>query len=154
MADKPKGPPGRFGEQWAHRAATAPSKPGAPNVDARHREADRKRALSTGLLGALNDTSSAISDVLGPGGLGTGVNLAMGGLKPMGSAGTMAGLGGLSSRGTKPGGDGHAETIGGLGTHGPARGGGGPDLGIGGPDKSPVRIIQDKRSVGVALRQA
>ena len=150
--DKPRGPPGRFGLRTARQAEAAPSRPGAPHVDPRRREADRHKVLSTGLLAAFGDNASAISDVLGPGGIGSGINDALGGLRPGAGMGVMSGLNGLSSRGTGPGGDGHAENIGGLGTHGKGPGGGGgPDLGFGGPDKSPLHIIQDKRNVGVAL---
>jgi TonB family protein len=139
VGDKPKGPPGRFGSHSAHQAEAAPSKKGSPIVDAKRREADRRRVLSTGLLGAFGANASAASDVLGPGGLGTGINDALGGLRPGGSLGT------------GPGGDGHAIGLGGLGTNGHDRGGGGPDLGLGGPGKDPVHIIQDKRTIGIAL---
>ncbi len=151
VGDKPRGPPGRFGTRTAHQAEAAPSRPGSPVVDPRHREADRRKVLSTGLLGAFGENTSAASDVLGPGGLGSGINNALGGLRPGAGMGVMNGIGGLGSRGTGPGGEGHAVNIGGLGTHGRDRGGGGPELGIGGPDKDPVHIIQDKRNVGVAL---
>jgi TonB family protein len=149
--DKPRGPPGRFGLRTAHQVEAAPSKPGAPIVDPKRREVDRHKVLSTGLLAAFGDNASTASDVLGPGGLGSGINDALGGLRPGAGMGVMNGIGGLGPRGTGPGGDGHAVNIGGMGTRGPGRGGGGPDLGLGGPGKDPVHIIQEKRGIGVAL---
>lgn len=88
---------------------------GAPRVDPNKREKDRKIALNSGLFAALSgDGGGAVPSVFGPGGLGTGINNALVGLRgaAMGDAG---GAGGMGTRGTGPGGGGSSLGIGGLG---------------------------------------
>ncbi|MGA9526364.1 MAG: hypothetical protein WBV82_33230, partial [Myxococcaceae bacterium] len=78
---KAKDDEGKFGKQEAKKPDADPSKKGAPVVDANKREEDRKKVMSAGLLGAMGGASGAASNVFGPGGLGTGINNALGGLK-------------------------------------------------------------------------
>ena len=80
-----------------------------------------------------------MSNVFGPGGLGTGINNALGGLRgtAMGDAG---GAGGLGTRGTGPGGGGNSLGIGGLG-NGTGRGTGGlGDVDLGGRGKGKYKV--------------
>ncbi|MGQ0507032.1 MAG: hypothetical protein ACT4TC_17125, partial [Myxococcaceae bacterium] len=78
---KAKDKEGKFGKQEAKKDEADPSKKGSPVVDENKREQDRKKVMSAGLLGALGGASGAASNVFGPGGLGTGINNALGGLK-------------------------------------------------------------------------
>jgi len=110
--DKPNGPEGQFGKTEAPLEKAAPSKPGAPVVNTRTREADRQLVSRTGLLDALaHDTS----DRLGPGGLGTGLNEALGGIDGTATMADAKGMGGMGARGGGWGGGGHALGIGGIG---------------------------------------
>jgi hypothetical protein len=121
---KHKDEEGKFGKKEAKQKDALASAKGAPKVDPNKREKDRKIALNAGILGALKGgKAEAVSNVFGPGGLGTGINNALGGLRgtAMGDAG---GMGGLGSRGTGPGGGGNSLGIGGLG-NGNGRGTGG-----------------------------
>src|SRR4029453_11547527 len=94
-------------------------------VDPRAREANRSRVLRSGLLGALNRKGSAISDILGPGAVGTGMNQAVGGLRLGMGSGDAHGSGGLGTRGTGLGGGGAGLGVGGAGTVGLGSGSGG-----------------------------
>lgn len=139
---KAKDDEGKFGKKEAVEKEAAPSKKGAPIVDVDKREEDRKKVMSSGLLAALNapDDGSA-SNVFGPGGLGTGINNALGGLSGAAGMGNAHGVGGLGSRGTGPGGGGTALGIGGLGTRGGGRGRGGRgNIDLGGRGKGTTRI--------------
>jgi TonB family protein len=150
---KHKGDEGKFGKKDKPKKDALASKAGAPRVDPNKREKDRKIALNAGLLGILKGAgqSGAVSNVFGPGGLGTGINNAMGGLRgtEMGDAG---GAGGLGSRGTGAGGGGDSLGIGGLGTHGHGRGTGGyGNIDLGGRGKGTTRIVPGKTIIQGSL---
>ena len=113
---------GLFGKKDKPKEDKVASTEGAPVVDKDKREEDRKIAMEA--LAALGlGPESQVSDVMGPGGLGSGINNALGGLRgtAMGDAG---GAGGLGTRGTGAGGGGNGLGIGGLGS-GTGRGSGG-----------------------------
>ncbi len=127
---------GKFGKQEAKKDQADPSKKGAPTVDANKREEDRKKvsSLMAGMFGG-----GAASNVFGPGGLGTGINNALGGLQ---------GGAGLGSRGSGSGGGGTGLGLGGLGTKGGGRGGGGyGSIDLGGKGKSSTRVVPGKTTV-------
>jgi TonB family protein len=151
--DKPKKDEGKFGKKEEKKADADPSKKGAPKLDPNKREEDRKTIAKAGLLAAFGKMSdSATSNVLGPGGLGTGINNAIGGLKGGAGQGDAHGVGGLGSRGTGPGGGGNGLGIGGLGTKGGGRGAGGyGNLDLGGKGKDTVRVVPGKTTVVGAL---
>lgn len=145
---KPKDDEGKFGKKEAKKEDADPSKKGAPKVDANKREEDRKKVLSAGLLGAMGPDDGAASNVFGPGGLGTGINNALGGLQGGAGMGDAHGVGGLGSRGTGPGGGGTGLGLGGLGTKGGGRGRGGyGSIDLGGKGKGTTRIIPGKTTV-------
>ena len=106
---------GRMGKPEAKKLEADPSKSGAPKPDKRAQ--DLKRVRNAGLLGALAKGDAA-SSVFGPGGLGSGINHALGGLKAGAGAGDARGVGGFGARGTGVGGGGLGLTAGGLGTKG------------------------------------
>lgn len=150
---KHKGEEGKFGKKDKPKKDALASKAGAPRVDPNKREQDRKIALNSGLLGILKGAgaSGAVSNVFGPGGLGTGINNAMGGLRgtEMGDAG---GAGGLGTRGTGAGGGGNSLGIGGLGTYGHGRGTGGyGNIDLGGRGKGTTRIVPGKTIIQGSL---
>lgn len=150
---KHKGEEGKFGKKDKPKKDALASKAGAPRVDPNKREKDRKIALNSGLLGILKGAgaSGAVSNVFGPGGLGTGINNAMGGLRgtEMGDAG---GAGGLGTRGTGAGGGGNSLGIGGLGTYGHGRGTGGyGNIDLGGRGKGTTRIVPGKTIIQGSL---
>ena len=122
---KAKDEEGKFGKEEAEKPEAAPSKPGTPVVDSSKREKDRQVVGRVGLLGAFKGLKGGASDVFGPGGLGTGINNALGGLKSGAGLGDAQGVGGLGSRGNGSGGGGAALGIGGVGTQGKGRGTGG-----------------------------
>lgn len=147
---KAKDDEGKFGKKEQPKKDALASKAGAPRVDPNKREKDRKIALNSGLLGMLGK-SGAVSNVFGPGGLGSGINNAMGGLQgsEMGDAG---GAGGLGTRGAGAGGGGNSLGIGGLGTHGNGRGSGGyGNIDLGGRGKGETRIVPGKTVIQGAL---
>ncbi len=150
---KHKDEEGKFGKKDKPQKDALASKAGAPRVDPNKREKDRKIALNSGLLGILKGAgeAGAVSNVFGPGGLGTGINNAMGGLRgsEMGDAG---GAGGLGTRGTGAGGGGNSLGIGGLGTHGHGRGTGGyGNIDLGGRGKGTTRIVPGKTIIQGSL---
>jgi len=146
--EKPKDEEGKFGKVEEQKKEADPSKKGAPKVDANKREEDRKKILSAGLLGALGSESDAASNIFGPGGLGTGINNALGGLQAGAGQGDAHGVGGLGSRGAGPGGGGTGLGLGGLGTKGGGRGRGGMgNIDLGGRGKGSTRIIPGKTTV-------
>lgn len=150
---KHKGDEGKFGKKDKPKKDALASKAGAPRVDPNKREKDRKVALNSGLLGILKGAGAAgaVSNVFGPGGLGTGINNAMGGLRgsEMGDAG---GAGGLGTRGTGAGGGGNSLGIGGLGTHGHGNGTGGyGNIDLGGRGKGTTRIVPGKTIIQGSL---
>lgn len=147
---KAKDEEGKFGKKDKPKKDALASKAGAPRVDPNKREKDRKIALNSGLLSMLGK-SGAVSNVFGPGGLGSGINNAMGGLQgsEMGDAG---GAGGLGTRGTGAGGGGNSLGIGGLGTHGSGRGSGGyGNIDLGGRGKGETRITPGKTIIQGSL---
>jgi TonB family protein len=139
---------GKFGRQDAKKEEASPSLPGSPIVDSRKPEEDRKKVMRAGLLGAIGNASDFASNVFGPGGLGTGLNNALGGLKPGAGPGDARGAGGLGSRGSGPGGGGTALGLGGLGTKGDGDGAGGyGSIDLSGRGKESTRIIPGKTIV-------
>jgi TonB family protein len=145
---KAKDEEGKFGKQEAKKQEADPSKPGTPVVDKTKREKDRQVVGKVGLLGAFKGLKGGASDVFGPGGLGTGINNSLGGLKSGAGVGDAQGVGGLGSRGSGSGGGGTALGIGGLGTQGNGRGTGGHGgIDLGGKGKATTRIIPGKTTV-------
>jgi TonB family protein len=140
---KAKDDEGKFGKKEEIQEKAAPSEAGAPIVDVDQREEDRKKVMETGLLAALDD--GAASNVFGPGGLGTGINQALGGIDGDAAMGDAHGLGGLGSRGAGAGGGGTALGIGGLGTKGGGKGRGGHgNVDLGGRGRSPTKITSGR----------
>lgn len=147
---KAKDDEGKFGKVEAKKKEADPSKKGAPIVDADKREEDRKKIMKAGLLAALG--SGAASNVFGPGGLGTGINNALGGLQGGAGVGDAQGVGGLGSRGTGAGGGGTGLGLGGLGTKGSGRGAGGyGSIDLGGRGKDVTRVVPGKTTVSGGL---
>ncbi|MFL5320591.1 MAG: TonB family protein [Myxococcaceae bacterium] len=144
---KAKEDEGKFGKKEEKKQEADPSKKGAPIVDANKREEDRKKVMQAGLLGAMGGAQGAASNIFGPGGLGTGINNALGGLKGGAGVGDAHGVGGLGSRGNGAGGGGTGLGLGGLGTKGVGHGGGGGGLDLGGRGKEGTRIIPGKTTV-------
>ncbi len=134
---------GVFGKKDKPKEDKAASKKGAPVVDKDKREEDRKMAMDAMAALGLTGPQSAVSNVFGPGGLGSGVNNALGGLKGA-SMGDAGGAGGLGSRGTGAGGGGNGLGIGGLGS-GTGRGSGGNgNIDLGGRGKGTTKIVPGK----------
>lgn len=132
------GKEGRIGKKAPLKDAAPSKNRGAPRVDPRTVAANTQIARKAGLLGILASLPGhAASTVLGSGGLGTGLNLAMGGLR--GAELTDAGgFGGMGSRGHHPGGGGGSLGIGGVG-HGPGSGPGvGLEVGLSGQKRGPA----------------
>lgn len=145
---KAKDEEGKFGKEEAKQQEAAPSKPGTPVVDKSKKEKDRQAVGKVGLLGAFQGMKGGASDVFGPGGFGTGINDALGGLKGGAAMGDAQGVGGVGSRGTGKGGGGTALGIGGLGTQGTGRGtGGSGGIDLGGRGKSITKVIPGKTTV-------
>jgi TonB family protein len=142
---KAKEKEGKLGKQDAKKDQADPSKKGAPVVDANKREEDRKKvsSLMAGMFGG-----GASSNVFGPGGLGTGINNALGGVSGGAGVGDAQGVGGLGSRGSGSGGGGTGLGLGGLGTKGGGRGAGGyGSIDLGGKGKDTTRVIPGKTTV-------
>jgi len=142
---------GKLGKREVKKKEAAPSRKGAPVVDADKRESDRRKVMKLGLVAALSKmgaTGSGSSNVLGPGGLGTGINHALGGVKGRSGAGDAYGVGGLGSRGTGQGGGGTAIGIGGLGTKGAGGGRGGyGEIDLGGRGKEETQFVPGRTIV-------
>ncbi len=142
-AAKAKDDAGVFGKKDKPKEDKMASKKGAPTVDKDKREEDRKIAMDALAALGLKGPEGAVSNVFGPGGLGSGVNNALGGLKGA-SMGDAGGAGGLGSRGTGAGGGGTGLGIGGLGS-GTGRGSGGNgNIDLGGRGKGTTKIIPGK----------
>ncbi|MDP2344339.1 MAG: AgmX/PglI C-terminal domain-containing protein [Deltaproteobacteria bacterium] len=142
-AAKAKDDAGVFGKKDKPKEDKLASKKGAPTVDKDKREEDRKIAMDALAALGLKGPEGAVSNVFGPGGLGSGVNNALGGLKGA-SMGDAGGAGGLGSRGTGAGGGGNGLGIGGLGS-GTGRGSGGNgNIDLGGRGKGTTKIIPGK----------
>jgi TonB family protein len=142
---------GKLGKREAKKKEAAPSRKGAPAVDADKRESDRRKVMRLGLVAALSKMgagSGSASNVLGPGGLGTGINNALGGVKGSAGVGDAYGVGGLGSRGTGQGGGGTALGIGGLGTKGSGGGRGGyGEVDLGGRGKEETQFVPGRTIV-------
>ena len=146
--EKAKGEEGKFGKEEAKQAEADPSKPGTSIVNKNKREQDRKVVGQVGLLGAMKGLKAGASDVFGPGGLGTGINSALGGLKSGAGMGDAQGVGGLGSRGKGSGGGGAGLGMGGLGTQGDGRGvGGSGGIDLSGRGKTITKIVPGKTTV-------
>jgi TonB family protein len=141
---------GKLGKREAKKEA-APSRKGAPLIDPDKRESDRRKVMRLGLVAALSKmgaTAGGASNLLGPGGLGTGINHALGGVKGGAGPGDAYGVGGLGSRGTGQGGGGTAIGIGGLGTKGAGGGRGGwGDVDLGGRGKEETQFVPGRTIV-------
>ncbi len=145
---KAKDEEGKFGKEEAKKAEADPSKPGTSVVDKSKREKDRQVVGRVGLLGAFKGLKGGASDVFGPGGVGTGVNNALGGLKAGAGLGDAQGVGGLGSRGNGTGGGGTALGLGGLGTKGNGRGAGdNGGIDLTGRGKTITKIVPGKTTV-------
>jgi TonB family protein len=142
---------GKLGKREEKKKQAAPSRKGAPAVEPDKREADRRKVMKVGLVAALSKIGAGAggaSNVLGPGGLGIGLNNAVGGVRGTASPGDAYGLGGLGSRGTGQGGGGTALGIGGLGTKGSGGGAGGyGDVDLGGRGKEETRFVPGRTIV-------
>ena len=142
---------GKLGKPEAKKKEAAPSRKGAPVVDPDKRESDRRKVMKLGLVAALSKmgaTGGGASNVLGPGGLGTGINAALGGVKGRAGTGDTYGVGGLGSRGTGQGGGGTAIGIGGLGTKGSGGGRGGyGEVDLGGRGKEETQFVPGRTIV-------
>jgi TonB family protein len=141
--EKAKEPEGKLGKVEAKQKEAAPSKKGTPVVDPdAKRKSDLQKIKKLGLIGALAKVGvggGATSKLLGPGGVGSGINNSLGGRKGAAGVGDAYGVGGLGTRGTGTGGGGNALGIGGLGTKGSGAGRGGygaVDLGGRGKDET------------------
>ncbi|MEL6340836.1 MAG: AgmX/PglI C-terminal domain-containing protein [Myxococcota bacterium] len=149
-----KGEEGKFGKAPPNQSDAAPSVAGAPVVDPDRLERDRKVARQAGILKALEGANSdAVSNVFGPGGLGTGVNKAMGGLRGT-RTGDAGGNGGLGVRGTKTGGGGKSVGIGGLGDGAGRGSGGGGDLELSGQGRKSIRVTPGRTTTKGCLSAA
>lgn len=149
---KAKEKEGKLGKEDAKKKEADPSQKGAPIVDPDKKEADRKKVMKLGLVAALSKMGagggSAASNVLGPGGLGTGINNALGGVKGGAGAGDAYGVGGMGSRGSGAGGGGTALGIGGLGTKGGGGGRGGyGEIDLGGRGKDETIFVPGHTTV-------
>lgn len=144
---------GKFGKPDKDKKDALASTKGAPTVDPNKREEDRKIVMNSGIFAALKGgPGGAVSNVFGPGGLGTGINNALGGLRgaEMGDAG---GAGGLGTRGTGPGGGGNSLGIGGLGA-GTGRGTGGlGEVDLGGRGKGKYKVIPGREVITGCMTQ-
>ncbi len=145
---KAKDDEGKFGKREAKKEEADPSRAGTSVANRNKREEDRKKVGKVGLLGALKGLNGGASNVFGPGGLGTGINNALGGLKGGAGQGDAHGVGGMGSRGQGSGGGGTALGLGGLGTQGTGRGtGGSGGIDLGGRGKTVTKIIPGKTTV-------
>jgi TonB family protein len=139
---------GKAGQPEAKKEAAEPSKKGSPAVDPRAREANRSRVLRSGLLGAIGRKGSAVSDILGPGSVGTGLNQAVGGLRLGAGSGDAHASGGLGTRGAGLGAGGAGLGIGGAGTVGLGSGSGGyGKVDLAGRQKESVRVVPGQTTV-------
>ena len=150
--EKAKGDEGKLGKQDAKKKEADPSKKGAPVVDPNKKETDRKKVMKLGLVAALSKMGagggSAASNVLGPGGLGSGINNALGGVKGGAGQGDALGVGGMGTRGSGAGGGGNALGIGGLGTKGSGSGRGGyGSIDLGGRGKDETVFVPGRTTV-------
>jgi TonB family protein len=148
---KPREEEGKLGKPEVKKKEAAPSRKGSSVTEPDKRESDRRKVMKLGLVAALSKmggTAGGASNVLGPGGLGTGINHALGGVKGGAGPGDNYGVGGLGSRGTGQGGGGTAIGIGGLGTKGTGGGRGGwGDVDLGGRGKEETQFVPGRTIV-------
>jgi TonB family protein len=129
-----EGAAGRPNPDAAVRDA-APSTKGAPRVDPNKKEQDRRVAMNSGLLQVLGSKpGGATASVFGPGGLGSGINDALGGLRGA-KMGEANGVGGSGGKGSNLGGGGKSLGIGGVG-NGPGSGKGLANVELGGKGRA------------------
>ena len=142
---------GKLGKPEATKKEAAPSRRGAPQVDPDKKTKDLAKVRKLGLIAALSKMGvggGPASNVLGPGGLGAGINPSLGGTKGRAGPGDAYGVGGLGTRGTGPGGGGNALGIGGLGTKGSGHGRGGyGDVDLGGRGKDETVFVPGRTTV-------
>ncbi|TMB35761.1 MAG: energy transducer TonB [Deltaproteobacteria bacterium] len=142
---------GKLGKEEAKKKEADPSRKGSPTADLNKKEADRRKIAKLGLVAALAKVGAgagAASNVIGPGGIGSGVNTSLGGVTPGAGLGDPYGVGGLGARGTGSGGGGTAIGIGGLGIKGSGSGAGGyGGVELGGKGKEETRFIPGKTVV-------
>lgn len=148
--EKSQGEEGKLGKETAKKKEAAPSKKGAPDSNKKARDLARIRKL--GLIAALSKVGAgrggATADVLGPGGLGSGINSSLGGTRGSAGLGDAYGAGGLGARGAGPGAGGKALGIGGLGTKGSGHGRGGyGELDLGGRGKEETVFVPGRTTV-------
>jgi len=142
-AAKAKEEEGLFGKKDKPKEDKVASKKGAPTVDKDKREEDRKLAMDALAALGLKGPEAAVSNVFGPGGLGSGINNAIGGLRGA-SMGDAGGAGGLGSRGVGAGGGGNGLGIGGIGSGNGRGSGGSGGVDLGGRGKGMTRITPGK----------
>ena len=150
--EKSQGPEGKLGKLEAKKKEADPARRGTPQVDPDKRAKDLARVKKLGLVAALSKMgvggSGLASDVLGPGGLGSGINPSLGGTRGGAGVGDAYGVGGLGTRGTGSGGGGNALGIGGLGTKGSGHGRGGyGDVDLGGRGKEETIFVPGRTTV-------
>ena len=148
--EKSSGEEGKLGKPEAKKEA-APSRQGAPKVDPDKKAQDLAKVKKLGLIAALSKMGVAggsAASVLGPGGLGAGINPSLGGTRARAGVGDAYGAGGLGPRGTGAGGGGNALGIGGLGTKGAGHGRGGyGEVDLGGRGKEETVFAPGRTTV-------
>jgi TonB family protein len=150
--EKAKGDEGKLGKEDAKKKEADPSKKGAPEVDPNKHDKDLQKIKKLGLVAALSKmgagAGSAAGNVLGPGGLGSGINNSLGGTKGGAGMGDAYGVGGMGTRGSGTGGGGNALGIGGLGTKGSGNGRGGyGSIDLGGRGKEDTVFVPGRTTV-------
>jgi len=150
--EKSKGDEGKLGKEEAKKKEADPSKKGTPEVDPNKKAKDLAKIRKLGLIAALSKIGvgggGAASSVLGPGGLGSGINNSLGGTKGGAGLGDAYGVGGMGTRGTGAGAGGNALGIGGLGTKGSGNGRGGyGDIDLGGRGKDDTVFVPGRTTV-------
>jgi TonB family protein len=131
---KAKEKEGKFGKQDSKKQDADPSK----------KRADDQKKVSNLMASMFGGSSKSVFE----GGLGTGLNTAIGGLQGGAGVGDAQGVGGLGSRGSGSGGGGTGLGLGGLGTKGGGRGRGGyGSIDLGGKGKDSTRVIPGKTTV-------
>lgn len=142
---KAKEEEGKLGQEEEKKPEAEPSKPGVPTGT--KREQDKRKVSQVGLLGAVSNLKGGASQLFGPGGLGSGINDKLGGLKAGAGLGEAQGTG-RGSRGSGPGGGGTGLGLGGLGTKGDGPGAGGTGgIDLSGRTKTVTRIIPGRTTV-------
>ena len=85
------------------------------------KEVDRNAAMAAGLMGLVGKSQSGVSNMFGPGGLGTGIHDALGGIEQQDILGDVDGVGGLGTRGVGAGGGGNGLGVSDIGLYGKGR---------------------------------